>query len=136
MGRALKTLFDALQKALDLRIVAFEKVPLADLAAGDQAGALQGGEVGRHRGLGEPGKAVDLAGAYASFQRVVLLLGEVALALLEPAPDVPAHRVRQGLDDVVQIVAHGIGARNGVSRWGELKSGLRRDWAESFGPKG
>ena len=48
---------------------------------------------------------VDLAGAHTVLQRVVLL-GEIALRLLEPAQNVAAQRMGEGLDDVIEVVRH------------------------------
>ena len=57
-----------------------------------RTGALQGGEVYRHGGLGETGTLVELAGADADLERVVLL-DEVLLRFLQPAQRVASHRV-------------------------------------------
>jgi len=53
------------EELLDGFLVAFEKMPLADFPATDQACALQGGEVGGHGRLRQAAALVDLPGTDA-----------------------------------------------------------------------
>jgi hypothetical protein len=90
------------QELLNGVFVTFEKMPLADLFAADQAGALQGCQVGGHGRLRQPAALVDLAGTYAVFKVVVLIL-EIALGVFQPGEDFPTRGVRQGFYYFVQV---------------------------------
>lgn len=90
-------------KGRDGVFIAFEEVPLADFPTGHQPGALEGGQMRRHGGLRQPGALVELPGADADGERLVLLLVEIALRLLQPAQHVAPHGVGQGLEDLVEV---------------------------------
>ncbi|MOA49135.1 hypothetical protein D3C78_1719850 [compost metagenome] len=68
----------------------------------------------------QPGTLVELAGAYADLERVVLF-GEIALRVLQPVQHVAPHRMGKSLDDFVEIdigsVVHG---HLRISAWNEL----------------
>ena len=64
-GLQLQLVAHLAKKFRDDGFIAFEEVPLADLAAGDQAGALQYRQVCRDGGLGQPAALIELAGADA-----------------------------------------------------------------------
>src|SRR5690606_19747434 len=98
---------DAIKNVMEDRHLAREEDPLPDRAAGDQPGPLQSGQVRRYRRLREAGPLVDLSGADAVLTGLVLL-GKVALRLLQPLQDFPAQWVGEGLDDVIEIVGHGV----------------------------
>jgi hypothetical protein len=70
-------------------------VPLADFAAADQAGALQGRQVGGHRGLRQTATLIDLPGADAVLV-VVDLVGEFDGRVFEPVQDFSPYWVCQG----------------------------------------
>ena len=53
--------------------VTFKKMPLAYLLAADQASALEGGQVGGHRGLRQAQALVELPGADTVFGAVKLV---------------------------------------------------------------
>jgi hypothetical protein len=61
------------EERLDGFLVAFEKVPLADFLAADQAGALQGRQVGGDGRLRQAAALVDLPGADAVLVAVGLV---------------------------------------------------------------
>src|SRR3990167_582726 len=98
----LERLAHVVEERLDGFFIAFEEVPLADLLAADQAGALQGRQVRGDCRLRQPGALVDLAGTYADFQRVILV-GEVRLRIFQPMQDVAPYRVGQSLDHFIDV---------------------------------
>jgi hypothetical protein len=81
-------------------------MPLADFAAADQAGALQGCQVCRHRGLRQTATLIDLPGADAVLVAVGLV-GEFDGRVFEPVQDFSPYWVCQGFYYFVEINGHG-----------------------------
>lgn len=94
-----------LQKRLNRVFVAFEKMPLPMLLAGDQPGTLQLRQVGRNRRLRKARALVDLTGADTAIKGV-LLIGEAGRRVFEPGKDLPPNRVRQGFYYLVEVDRH------------------------------
>jgi hypothetical protein len=101
----LERLADVFEERLDGLFIAFEEVPLANLLAADQPRALQGGQVRGDCGLRQPGALVDLAGADADFQRVILI-GEIDVWVFQPVQDFTSYRMGQRLDHVIDVELH------------------------------
>ncbi|MNY47712.1 hypothetical protein D3C86_1829990 [compost metagenome] len=97
------------EEFLDGFLVAFEKVPLANFLAADQAGSLQGCQVCGDGRLRQAAALIDLAGTHALFGGVVLI-GELPLRVFQPAEDFSPYWVRQGFYYFVEIKRHGQGS--------------------------
>ena len=83
-------------------------MPLADFAAADQAGALQGRQVRGHRGLRQAATLIDLPGANAVLVAVGLVW-KFDVRVFEPVQDFSPYRVRQGFYYFVEIEGRGGG---------------------------
>jgi hypothetical protein len=81
-------------------------MPLADFAAADQAGALQGRQVRGHRGLRQAATLIDLSGANAVLVAVGLVR-EFDVRVFEPVQDFSPYRVCQGFYYFVEVEVHG-----------------------------
>jgi hypothetical protein len=81
-------------------------MPLADFAAADQAGALQGRQVRGHRGLRQAATLIDLPGANAVLVAVGLVR-EFDGRVFEPVQDFSPYWVCQGFYYFVEINGHG-----------------------------
>jgi hypothetical protein len=77
-------------------------VPLPDFLAGDQAGPLQGGQVGRYGRLRKAAALIDLTGTDALLGGVVLI-GELPLRVFQPVEDFSPYWVGQGFYYFVEI---------------------------------
>ena len=84
-------------------------MPLADFAAADQAGALQGRQVCGHRGLRQAATLIDLPGANAVLVTVGLV-GKFDGRVLEPVQDFSPYWVCQGFYYFVEIDGHDVGS--------------------------
>ncbi|MNI81378.1 hypothetical protein D3C73_1379850 [compost metagenome] len=84
-------------------------MPLADFAAADQAGALQGRQVCGHRGLRQAATLIDLPGANAVLVAVGLV-GKFDGRVFEPVQDVSPYWVCQGFYYFVEIDGHDVGS--------------------------
>nr|GFB98476.1 hypothetical protein [Tanacetum cinerariifolium] len=100
-----KLLSQLLQKRLNGVFVTFEEMPLAVFLAGDQANALQSGQVSGNGRLRQPRALVDLTGTHAVFKRVILI-GETGIRVLEPDQNLTANRVSQGFYYFVEVDRH------------------------------
>ena len=105
----LKLLVHCREESLDGFLITFEKVPLANLLASDQTGALQGGEMGRDSGLRQAETLVELPGADAVFG-AVMLVGELHLRVFKQANDFSAYWVCQRFYYFVEVDRHDGGA--------------------------
>lgn len=105
----LKLLVDCGEESLDGFLIAFEKVPLANLLAADQTSALQGGQMGGDSGLRQAETLVELSGADAVFS-AVMLVGELHLRIFKQANDFSAYWVCQRFYYFVEVDRHGGGA--------------------------
>jgi len=102
-----KCLAQLFEERLDGGFVAFEEVPLADLLAADQPGALQGGQVSGDGRLRQAAALVDLPGTHTVFGAVVLV-GELRRRVFQPAEDFSPDRMSQRFYDFVEIERHGL----------------------------
>ena len=106
VGDVLEFVAETSQKGFDRRLIAFEEMPLANLAVGDQPGTLQRRQMGGYGGLRQSCALVDLPSTDAVFQRMVLL-GKMALRFFQPLEDFSPQWMGKGLHDVVEFVGHG-----------------------------
>jgi len=86
--------------------VAFEKVPLTVLLAGNQPRALQRRQMGRHRGLRQAAVLVKLPGANAVLGGVQLG-GERGLRIFQQIEDFSAYWVCQRVYYFVEVDRNG-----------------------------
>ncbi|KMM86046.1 hypothetical protein TU78_05330 [Pseudomonas taetrolens] len=101
----LKRLAESFEEGLDGFLITFEKVPLTDLLAADQAGALQGRQVGRDGRLRQAAALIDLSGTDAVFGGV-MLIGELNLRVFQQVKDFSAYWVCQRFYYFVEVDRH------------------------------